>query len=186
MYKKLLSFSFYTKHATTVLFFVGFLVDMLILPDIDDPISRLLGVCYIGAIAFLIMFREWIISRNTASKREQKLYSFSTFGIAYFSGSALSFICVYAIRGAAFSVSWPLLLVLALCVFANEFIASHHFRFTLDVGVLLVATLFFAIFNIPSLSGDISVSHAVSSRSFVKKVFKNKFVVVFSILFIVC
>lgn len=149
MHKKLLTLSFYTKHATTILFFVGFLFDMLILPDIDDPISRLLGVGYIGAIAFLIMFREWIVSRNTASKVEQRLYSFSTFGIAYFSGSALSFICVYAIRSAAFSVSWPLLVLLALCVFANEFIASHHFRFTLDVGVLLVATLFFIIFNVP-------------------------------------
>ncbi len=151
MYNKLLSFSEYTKHATTILFFVGFLFDMFILPDIDDPISRLLGACYIGAIAFLIMFREWVVSRNTASKREQKLYSLSTLGIAYFSGSALSFICVYAIRSAAFSVSWPLLLVLALCVFANEFIASHHFRFTLDVGVLLVATVFFIIFNMPVL-----------------------------------
>lgn len=151
MYTRLSSFSQYTKHATTILFFVGFLVDMLILPDIDDPISRLLGACYIGAIAFLIMFREWIVSRNTASKQEQKLYSLSTLGIAYFSGSALSFICVYAIRSAAFSVSWPLLLVLAICIFANEFIASHHFRFTLDVGVLLVAMLFFVIFNVPVL-----------------------------------
>ena len=151
MYRKLQSLSYYTKHATTILFFVGFLFDMIILPDIDDPISRLLGLLYIGAIAFLIMFREWVVSRNTASKTEQKLYSFSTFGIAYFSGSALSFVCVYAIRSAAFSVSWPLLVLLALCIFANEFIASHHFRFTLDVGVLLVATVFFVIFNIPVL-----------------------------------
>lgn len=151
MYKKLLSLSYYGKHATTIIFFVGFFFDMFILPDISDPIARLIGLCYIGAIAFLIMFREWLVSRNTASKREQKLYSLSTFGIAYFSGAALSFVCVYAIRSAAFSVSWPLLLFLAICIFANEFIASHHFRFTLDVGVMLVAMLFFMVFNLPIL-----------------------------------
>ncbi len=151
MLHHLLSLSFYKHHGTTILFFVGFIFDMAILPDIDDPISRLLGALYIGAIAFLIMFREWIVSRNTASKREQRIYGLSTLGVAYFSGAALSFICVYAIRSAAFSVSWPLLLVLALCVFANEFIASHHFRFTLDVAVLLIATLFFIIFNLPVL-----------------------------------
>lgn len=151
MYTKLLSLSQYTKHATTVLFFIGFFFDMLLLPDISNPISRLLGVIYIGAIAFLIMFREWIVSRNTASIAERRWYSFSTFGIAYFSGSALSFICVYALRSAAFSVSWPLLVVLAICVVANEFVSSHHYRFSLDVGVLLVATLFFTIFNLPVL-----------------------------------
>jgi len=149
MYKKLLSLTRFGHHATTILFFVGFAFDMFLLPDIDDPISRLIGLGYIGIIGLLILFREWLVSRNKASAREQQLYSLSTFGIAYFSGSALSFVCVYAIRSAAFSVSWPLLLLLALCVFANEFISTHQFRFTLDVGVMLIALLFFIIFHLP-------------------------------------
>ncbi len=151
MYQKLTTLSTYTAHATTILFVVGFLFDMFILPDINDPLTRYIGVAYLGAVALLIMFREWLVSRNTASQMEQKLYSVATFGIAYFSGSALSFVFVYALRSAALSVSWPLFLILLICMIANEYVATHNYRFTLDVGVLLIATLFYTVFNIPIL-----------------------------------
>ncbi len=139
----------YTAHSTTIIFIVGFLFDMFILPDIDDPIARIIGGSYLFTVALLIMFREWLVSRNTASEFEQKIYSVATFGISYFSGSALSFVFIYALRSAAFSVSWPLFVILILCIFANEFVSTHNFRFTLDVGVLLIAVLFYIIFNLP-------------------------------------
>lgn len=151
MLARLSSLSKYTAHTTTILFVLGFIFDMVMLPDIDHLITRYIGTAYLFVIAFLIMFREWIVSRNTASVTEQKIYSLSTFGISYFSGSALSFIVVYALRSAAFSVSWPLFLLLVLCIVANEFVATHNFRFILDVGILLFAILFFTIFNLPVL-----------------------------------
>lgn len=141
----------YTAHTTTILFIVGFIVDMIILPDIDHPITRYIGLAHICVVAFLIMFREWIVSRNTASDLEQKIYSLASFGISFSSGAALSFICVYSLRSAAFSVSWPLFILLLVAIIANEFVSTHHFRFSLDVGILLIAALFFAIFNIPLL-----------------------------------
>ncbi len=139
-------------HTTTIIFIIGFIVDMIILPDIDHPVTRYIGLAHLSVVAFFIMFREWIVSRNTASTFEQKMYSFSTFAISLSSGSALSFICIYAIRSAAISVSWPLFLILLLCIAANEFVSTHDFRFTLDVGILLIAVLFFTIFNVPVLT----------------------------------
>jgi hypothetical protein len=136
-------------HATTLLFIGGFIFDLVILPEAGHVMTMILGGFYLSVVAIAIALREWVISRNTASKSEQKIFSFLTFAIAYFSGSALSFISVYALRSAAFAVSWPLLLVLLLCVLVNELISSHHFRFTLDVGVLMLALLFFFIFNLP-------------------------------------
>lgn len=138
-------------HSTTILFVLGFIFDIVMLPGIDHPITRYIGLAHLCIVAFLIMFREIVISRNTASRAEQKLYSFASFGIAFSSGAALSFIFVYAMRSAAFLVSWPLLLLLFICILTNEFVAAHDFRFTLDVGVLLIATLFFVIFNTPVL-----------------------------------
>ena len=137
------------RHATTLLFIFGFIFDLVILPSAGHIATIILGVLYLSIVGLSIAIREWVISRNTASHTEQKLFEFFTFAIAYFSGSALSFISVYAIRSAEISVSWPLLVILLLCVLANELIASHHFRFTLDVGVFLLATLFFVIFNLP-------------------------------------
>lgn len=137
------------RHANTLLFLGGFIFDLLILPEAGHTLTIILGTVYLSIVAVAIGLREWIISQNTASRTEQRIFAFLTFAIAYFSGSALSFISVYAIRSAAFSVSWPLLLLLLMCVFVNEFISSHHFRLTLDVGVLLIATLFFVVFNVP-------------------------------------
>ncbi len=137
------------RHATTLLFIGGFIFDLIILPEAGHFLTIVIGFVYLGIVAFAIAFREWIVSRNRATKGEQQLFSFLTFAIAYFSGSALSFVCVYAIRSAAFAVSWPLLILLFVCILANEVVSSHQFRFTLDVGVFLIALLFFVIFNVP-------------------------------------
>jgi hypothetical protein len=136
-------------HTTTLIFLFGFVFDMLILPDIDNVFTKYIGGVYIIVIAFLIAFREWLVSRNTASHTEQRLFSFASFGIAYFSGSALSFIFVYALRSAALSASWPLFVILLLCMIANEGIKTHTYRFTLDIMVLFVALVFYVIFNAP-------------------------------------
>jgi hypothetical protein len=138
-----------SHHISTLLFIVGFIFDLFILPEAGHLLTVFLGTLYLCIVAVAIALREWVISQNTASKTEQRIFSILTFIIAYFSGSALSFISVYAIRSAAFSVSWPLLLLLLFCVLVNELISSHHFRFTLDVGVLFLATLFFTVFNLP-------------------------------------
>ncbi len=140
-----------SRHATTLLFIGGFIFDLVILPEAGHVATIWIGLLYLGVIAFSIACREWVISRNTASSSERKMYSFFTFLIAYFSGSALSFVCVYALRSAIFAVSWPLFLVLFLCVLTNELVSSHHFRLTLDTGVFLVALFFFVVFNMPVL-----------------------------------
>lgn len=141
----------YIKHASTIIFIVGFLFDMAILPDVDDPLTKYVGLTWLGLLAFSIMFREWIVSRNTASQTEQTLYTVSTFCISYFSGSALSFIFVYALRSAALSVSWPLFVIFLLCMVANEFVSTYNYRFTLDVAVFFIALLFYVVFNVPVL-----------------------------------
>lgn len=139
----------YLKHATTVLFLFGFLTDMVLLPDVNNPITKYLGLSYIVAVGLLIAFREWVIARNAANERERRLFSLSSFGIAYLSGAALSFVFVYALRSAALSVSWPLFLILVLCMVANEFFATHTYRFTLDIMVLFIALAFYVVFNAP-------------------------------------
>lgn len=151
MIRKLSSLTKHTAHITTILFVIGFIFDFLVLPNISHSHATFLGTVYLCAVAFLVMFREWIVSRNTASKFEQKIYSLATFGISYFSGSALSFIFIYSFLSAAFFVSWPLFLLFIICIIANELVDTHNFRFTLDIGIFLIALLFFVIFNLPIL-----------------------------------
>ena len=145
MTKRLGALSKYSAHTTTILFIGGFVFDMIVLPDIDHILTRFIGFGHICIVAFFLMFREWWVSRNTASSFERKVYSLASFLISFSSGAALSFICVYSLRGANFSASWPLFLILFICIGANEFVHTHDFRLTLDVGVLLVASVFFSI-----------------------------------------
>jgi hypothetical protein len=142
---KLFSPSLYTKHATTFIFVIGFIVDMLLLPDISNRLTQYIGLGYLFIIAFGIFLREWIVEGNRASSFERILYSIVTFSIAFFSGSALSFIFVYAIRGAAF-----------ICSVVNEVVASHKYRFTLDIAVFFIALLFYIIFNLPIFAKTLS------------------------------
>jgi uncharacterized membrane protein len=144
-------FEFLKKHSTTLLFVSGFLTDMFLLPDVDDPLTKYIGFAYIVGIGALIAFREWVISKNRADELERKLFSLSSFGIAYLSGSALSFVFVYALRSAALSVSWPLFLILLISMIANEFFSNHTYRFTLDIMVLFIAVVFYIVFNMPFL-----------------------------------
>lgn len=87
------------RHITTLLFIGGFVFDLLILPEAGHIETIILGSLYLTIVAVCIALREWVISRNKATKQEQKVFSILTFMIAYFSGSALSFVCVYVIRG---------------------------------------------------------------------------------------
>jgi hypothetical protein len=124
-------------------------MDLFLLPSVDEPITKYLGLSYLLVLAIAFPLREWVVSRNTASKTEQQLFSLITFGIAFFLGAGLSFVFVYALRSAAFAVSWPLFLILILCMFANEFVSTHNYRFTLDIAVYFIALTFYAIFNVP-------------------------------------
>jgi uncharacterized protein YebE (UPF0316 family) len=151
--EKFTKVSSYTKHITTIIFIVGFVVDMIVLPDISNRLTQYIGLAYLVIIGLCIILREYVVSRNAASHFEQRMYSFFTFCIAYFSGSALSFVFVYAFRAASLSVSWPLFIILLICICANEFVGAHRFRFTLDVGIYFIALLFYIIFNLPLLIG---------------------------------
>ena len=144
------------QHASTILFLFGFITDAFLLPEIENPVSKYLGLMYLMTLALIILAREWIVARNTASKFEQRAYAFLTFGVALFSGSALSFIFIYALRSAAFAVSWPLFILLLFVMVANEYISSHNYRFTLDIGVLFVALTFYFIYDVPILFGSVN------------------------------
>jgi hypothetical protein len=144
------------KHATTIIFVVGFFMDSFLLPSVDEPITKYLGMSYLIILAGILMLREWVVSRNTASKIEQRLFGLLTFGVSFVSGAALSFVFVYAMRSAAFVVSWPLFVILLICMTANEFISTHNYRFTLDVAVYYIALVFYSIFNVPILFGVVN------------------------------
>jgi hypothetical protein len=144
------------RHASTIIFVFGFLSDSFFLPSFDEPITKYLGLTYLVIIAIILPLREWVVERNTATEMERKLFSMLTFGLSFFLGSALSFVFIYSMRSAALVVSWPLFVILLLCMIANEYVSSHNYRFTLDIAVYFIALVFYAIFHVPILLGAVN------------------------------
>ena len=74
------------KHAVTLLFIGGFVFDLIILPEAGHTLTIWIGILYLSIVGVAIALREWVISQNTASKTEQKVFAWLTFIIASFSG----------------------------------------------------------------------------------------------------
>jgi hypothetical protein len=144
------------RHASTIIFVFGFASDSFFLPSFDAPITKYLGLTYLVVIAVILLLREWVVERNTATDIERKLFSLLTFGLSFFLGSALSFVFIYSMRSAALVVSWPLFLILLVCMVANEYVSTHNYRFTLDIAVYFIALVFYCIFHVPILFGAVN------------------------------
>jgi hypothetical protein len=142
------------EHFATVCFFIGFVFDSLTLPDPSDPLAKYIGIFYLSLLAIFLLIREYIVTRNTASKLEQRMYSYLTMGIALVTGALLSVIFIYYFRSAELLVSWPLFLIFVIIIVINELVSLHAFRFVLDLCVLMIALIFFSVFNIPLFIGE--------------------------------
>ena len=70
-------------------------MDLIILPDAGHAATIWIGLLYLSIVGVAIAMREWVVSRNTATAWEQKMFSFLTFAIAYFSGSLHFLLSVY-------------------------------------------------------------------------------------------
>lgn len=136
-------------HSLTFSFLLGFLIDSIFLPGVESVHTKEIGAFYMLTVSLSILIREYVISRNRATKTEGYLHSIFSYIISFFSGSLLSFVFIYFFRSASLAVSWPLFLVLIGIMVLNEFFTSHSFRFLLDLAVIIIVDTFFILFMLP-------------------------------------
>lgn len=136
-------------HSLTFSFLLGFLIDSIFLPGAESVHTKEIGTLYMLTVSLSILMREYVVSRNRATKMEGFLHSIFSYIISFFSGSLLSFVFIYFFRSASISVSWPLFLILIGIMILNEFFTSHSFRFLLDIAVLFIVDTFFILFMLP-------------------------------------
>lgn len=136
-------------HSLTFSFLFGFLIDSMFLPEAESVHTKEIGALYMIIVSLSILMREYIVSRNRATKIEGFLHSVFSYIIAFFSGSLLSFVFIYFFRSASLAVSWPLFLILIAIMVLNEFFSSRSFRFLLDIAVLFAVNTFFVLFMLP-------------------------------------
>lgn len=75
--------------------------------------------------------------------------------LQFFFGGILSTYLVFYFRSSDIAVSWPFLLILALCFWANEALKRHFVRLIFQISLFYLSLFSFAIFLVPVVAHQI-------------------------------
>lgn len=129
-------------------FFIGFALDYFGLPSVLSKVSLYIGFSYFIIIGLLIFVREFFVSNNISKNIIIKYKAFFDISIAILLGSFTSFSMVYYLRGGDIIVNLPILSIILILMFANEFLRKKY-RIVTELIAYSISTIFFFIFAIP-------------------------------------
>lgn len=159
------------RHFKTVSFFLGFALDLFFLPKVTSQYYVWVGPIDLGVVFLLILLRQsvrgYIHRRTKAIKKElgvfddkeqrikerkhlrlkifESLNSWTTYFVSFFLGTLLSHILVYYFRSSDVLEVWPIFLIVALAIIANEFL----YGIVPDILLFFVGITLYIIFNVP-------------------------------------
>lgn len=157
------------RHLSALSLAGGFAFDSYTFGRIDRPLTQLVFIIYLlvagGAIAVLHSLESRPEERKPSDRTRTILISVAQFAL----GCLLSGFCVFYIRSASITSSWPFLLFMAGIFIGNEYMRRYHARlvfsallffFTLySYAILLVPVVIARIGTIPFLiSGGLAVA----------------------------
>ena len=149
-------------HINTAFFFIGFIVDAILLPDYLSPVSKYLGAIYILVAAVLLLIKN---NGDLLRPRRGKLcdvfdkvcvyndkikYAIDL-AIAFVLGSGLSFVFIYYYRSVQISVMWPILIGMLALMCMNEFVKNITRRALMEIAILMFTVYLYFIYVFPSL-----------------------------------
>jgi hypothetical protein len=112
---------------STLVFVVGFVTDVLTFTLLDLPVVNLLFIGYLVAAAFFT-FLSHVMRRRTGYELSfaRAVAVLSPLAANFTIGGLLSGFLIFYTKSAAFVVSWPFLLLLAVIFLGNEFFRTYR------------------------------------------------------------
>lgn len=156
----------YGHHVSLVMCIMGFVFDSLFLPSIVHVFTQIICVLYFGIAGFAILISQAIVSSKIRMTWMIKIAPIFPVISQFVFGGLLSVVFVYYFRSAALSVSWPLVILLGSLMAGNELWKKHFARLEFQVTVLFLLFLFFSIFAVPLVFGEISTKIFLISVAF--------------------
>src|SRR5690606_15540004 len=139
--------AFYEKHERRISSFAlvfGFIFDSLTLQRIDLLYENLVILSYIflagGGIMLINSFEEHPPENVVLSK----IRNYLPLAIQFSFGGLFSAFFIFYSRSAAFSSSWPFLLVLVFLLVGNEFFKKYYQQLVFHTSIYFVAVFSFA------------------------------------------
>ena len=148
------------RHISLFVCIIGFILDLTTLPSIDHPLTQVVCISYFITAATLLLISQMMPERYARTRILMR------FIVQFSFGGLLSTIFVYYFRSSSFFISWPLVILLGILLAGNEIWQKRFAQLDFQVTILFILFLFYAIFTVPLVFGEISARMFLISVAF--------------------
>lgn len=127
----------------------GFAFDSYTFGRIDRPLTQLVFIIYLLAAGISIAVLHVLESRPDERKPTDRTRTILIAVAQFALGCLLSGFCVFYIRSASITASWPFLLFMAAIFIGNEYMRRYHARLVFSALLFFFALYSYAILLVP-------------------------------------
>jgi hypothetical protein len=133
----------------------GFAFDSLSFGRIDHALTQAVFIIYLLAAGISIAVLHVLESRPDGRKPSDKTRTILVAATQFALGCLLSGFCVFYIRSASITSSWPFLLTMAAIFIGNEYMRRYHARLVFSALLFFFSLYSYAILLVPVVIGRI-------------------------------
>lgn len=140
----------------TLAFIAGFATDIILLNRVDDVMDNLILLTYV-TLAILSFFALYIgVAQKAGEVWSTYFRTYAPLVMQYAFGGLLSGMVIFYSRSSDWWTSWPLLLLIAGAIFANETATDRATRLIYNSALLFTGLLLYAVLVVPVITGLMS------------------------------
>jgi len=143
------------RHLSALFMAGGFAFDSWAFGRIDHPATQAVFIIYLLVAGISIAALHGLESRPEERRPSERVRAGLMFAIQFALGCLLSGFCVFYIRSASITSSWPFLLFMAAVFIGNEYFRHYHSRLVFVALLLFFSVYSYAIMLVPMLVGQI-------------------------------
>jgi hypothetical protein len=143
------------RHLSALSLAGGFAFDSWAFGRIDRPETQAVFIVYLLIAGITIAILHGLESRPEGRKPSERTRTILIFITQFALGALLSGFCVFYIRSASLTSSWPFLLAMAAIFIGNEFLRRYHARLVFAALLLFFSIYSYAILLVPLVIGRI-------------------------------
>ena len=151
------------RHISALSLAGGFAFDAYAFGRIDRPATQAVFIVYLLVAGIAIAVLHGLESRPEGRKPCDRVRAVLIFITQFALGALLSGFCVFYIRSASVTSSWPFLLGMAAIFIANEYMRRYHSRLVFGALLLFLSLYSYAIMLVPLVIGRIGPIQFLSS-----------------------
>ncbi len=143
------------RHLSALFMAGGFAFDSWAFGRIDQPVTQAVFILYLLMAGIAIAALHGLESRPEPRRPSERVRAGFMFATQFALGALLSGFCVFYIRSASITSSWPFLLFMAGVFIGNEYFRHYHSRLVFVALLLFFSVYSYAIMLVPMVIGRI-------------------------------